>query len=248
MMAKARTKDSLQAFAKLTTVVDGRPQIVDDPPLIVRVEAAELPVEIETLLGQYRRTLQDDRKHLLEQYEFVDLARKVVGVGSVGTRCFIALLAGRDDADPLFLQVKEAQSSVLERHLPKSRFRNHGQRVVAGQRFMQASSDIFLGWIRAPGGIDFYWRQLRDMKGSAVVEEMVPDGYRAYAGLCGWALARAHARSGDRIAIAAYLGKSDAFAKAVADFSETYADQTERDHQTMLDAIAKGKIKAEVGV
>ena len=248
MMAKARTKDSLQAFAKLTAVVDGRPQIVDDPPLIIRVEAAELPVEIETLLGQYRRTLQDDRKHLLEQYEFVDLARKVVGVGSVGTRCFIALLAGRDDADPLFLQVKEAQSSVLERHLPKSRFRNHGQRVVAGQRFMQASSDIFLGWIRSPAGIDFYWRQLRDMKGSAVVEEMVPDGYLAYAGLCGWALARAHARSGDRIAIAAYLGKSDAFAKAIATFSERYADQTERDHQTMLDAIAKGKIKAEAGV
>jgi uncharacterized protein (DUF2252 family) len=247
-MVKARTKDSLQAFSKLATVVDGKPRIVDDPPLVVRVDAAQLPVDIKTLLGLYRRTLQDDRKHLLEQYEFVDLARKVVGVGSVGTRCFIALLAGRDDGDPLFLQVKEAQSSVLERHLPKSRFRNHGQRVVAGQRFMQASSDIFLGWIRGPGEVDYYWRQLRDMKGSAVVEEMVPEGYRAYAGLCGWALARAHARSGDRIAIAAYLGKSDTFANAVADFSEAYADQTERDHQTMLDAIAKGKIKSEVGV
>jgi uncharacterized protein (DUF2252 family) len=247
-MSKARTKGSLQAFSKLTTVVDGRPRIVDDPPLIVRVDAAGLPVEIGSLLTQYRRSLQDDRKHLLEQYEFVDLARKVVGVGSVGTRCFIALLVGRDDGDPLFLQVKEAQSSVLERHLAKSKFRNHGQRVVAGQRFMQASSDIFLGWIRGPGEIDYYWRQLRDMKGSVVVEEMVPEGYRAYAGVCGWALARAHARSGDRVAIAAYLGKSDKFAKAVADFSETYADQTERDHQTMLDAIAKGKIEAESGL
>ncbi len=248
-MAKARTKDSLQAFAKLTTVVDGKPRIVDDPPLVVRIDPNDLPVDVDTLLNLYRRTLQDDRRHLLEQYEVVDVARKVVGVGSVGTRCFIVLLAGRDDADPLFLQVKEAQSSVLERHLPKSRYRNHGQRVVAGQRFMQASSDIFLGWIRGPGeGIDFYWRQLRDMKGSAVVEEMVPEGYRAYAGLCGWALARAHARSGDRIAISAYLGKSDAFARAIADFSETYADQTERDHQVMLDAIASGKIQAESGL
>ena len=177
----------------------------------------------------------------------MDLARKVVGVGSVGTACFIALMAGRDDADPLFLQVKEAQSSVLERHLPKSRYRNHGQRVVAGQRLMQAASDIFLGWIRGPQR-DFYWRQLRDMKGSAVVENMAPETFIAYAGLCGWALARAHARSGDRIAIAAYLGKSNTFAKAVADFSEPYADQAERDHQTMLDAIAKGKIKAESGL
>jgi uncharacterized protein (DUF2252 family) len=246
-MAKARTKDSLQAFSKLTTVVDGKPQIVDDPPLLIRVDPADLQVDIEAVLGQYRRTLQDDRKHLLEQYELVDLARKVVGVGSVGTACFIGLMAGRDDADPLFLQVKEAQSSVLERHLPKSRFRNHGQRVVAGQRLMQAASDIFLGWIRGPNR-DFYWRQLRDMKGSVVVENMPPETFLAYAGLCGWALARAHARSGDRIAIAAYLGKSNTFAKAVAEFSERYADQTERDHQVMLDAIAKGKIEAETGV
>ena len=246
-MAKARTKDSLQAFSKLTTVVDGRPRIVDDPPLLVRIDAADLPVEIETLLGQYRRTLQDDRRHLLEQYEFVDLARKVVGVGSVGTACFIALMAGRDDADPLFLQVKEAQSSVLERHLPKSRYRNHGQRVVSGQRLMQAASDIFLGWIRGPQR-DFYWRQLRDMKGSMAVENATPESFLAYAGLCGWGLARAHARSGDRIAIAAYLGKSNTFAKAIAEFSERYADQAERDHQVMLDAIAKGKIEAETGL
>jgi uncharacterized protein (DUF2252 family) len=246
-MAKARTKDSLQAFSKLTTVVDGKPRIVEDPPLLVRVDPSSLPVDIETLLHQYRRTLQDDRKHLLEQYEVVDLARKVVGVGSVGTACFIALLAGHDDADPLFLQVKEAQSSVLERHLPKSRYRNHAQRVVAGQRLMQAASDIFLGWIRGPQR-DFYWRQLRDMKGSATVEIMPPETFVAYAGLCGWALARAHARSGDRIAIAAYLGKSNAFAKAIAEFSERYADQAERDHQVMLDAIAKGEIQAEPGV
>ena len=246
-MAKARTKDSLQAFSKLTTVVDGKPRIVEDPPLLVRVDPASLPVDVETLLQQYRRTLQDDRKHLLEQYEVVDLARKVVGVGSVGTACFIALMAGRDDADPLFLQVKEAQGSVLERHLPKSRYRNHGQRVVAGQRLMQAASDIFLGWIRGPQR-DFYWRQLRDMKGSAVIENMPPETFVAYAGLCGWALARAHARSGDRIAIAAYLGKSNTFARAIAEFSERYADQAELDHQTMLEAIARGEIQAEPGV
>ena len=246
-MAKARTKDSLQAFSKLTTVVDGKPRILDDPPLLVRIDVADLPIDIEALLGQYRRTLQDDRRHLLEQYEFVDLARKVVGVGSVGTACFIALMAGRDDADPLFLQVKEAQSSVLERHLPKSRYRNHGQRVVSGQRLMQAASDIFLGWIRGPQR-DFYWRQLRDMKGSMAVENATPESFLAYAGLCGWALARAHARSGDRIAIAAYLGKSDTFAKAITEFSERYADQAERDHRVMVDAIAAGKIQAESGV
>ena len=247
-MAKAKMKGNLQALSKLTTVVDGRPRIVEDPPLLVRVDVADLPVDVEDLLRRYRRTLQDDRKHLLEQYEFVDLARKVVGVGSVGTACFIGLLAGRDDADPLFLQVKEAQSSVLERHLPKSRYRNHAQRVVAGQRLMQAASDIFLGWIRGTQR-DFYWRQLRDMKGSVVVGPSTPpETFVAYAGLCGWALARAHARSGDRIAIAAYLGKSNAFAKAIAEFSERYADQAERDHQVMLDAIAKGKIQAEPGV
>ncbi len=247
-MAKAKTKDSLQAFSKLTELVDGKRRIVDDPPLIVRVETSELPVEIEQLLAEYQRTLQDDRRELLGRYRFVDLARKVVGVGSVGTRCFIALLTGRDGDDPLFLQIKEAQSSVLERHLPKSRYRNHAQRVVAGQRLMQAQSDIFLGWIRAPGGFDYYWRQLRDMKGSATVETMVPQGYVVYASVCGWALARAHARSGDRVAIAAYLGKSNRFATAVADFSEIYADQNERDHQTMLDAIAGGKIEAESGL
>jgi uncharacterized protein (DUF2252 family) len=245
-LAKARSRDSIRAFAKLTTTVDGRPRIIDDPPLLVRVEL-DLVRDVEGLFRRYRRTLQDDRRLLLERYQLIDLAHKVVGVGSVGTRCFIALLTGRDDADPLFLQIKEAESSVLERHLPNSRFSNHAQRVVAGQRLMQAASDIFLGWIRADDGRDYYWRQLHDMKGSAVIEEMEPSGFVIYGEVCGWALARAHARSGDRLAIAAYLGSGDRFARALADFAEAYADQNERDYQAMLDVIASGRIEADSG-
>ena len=245
-LAKARSRDSIRAFAKLTTTVDGRPRIIDDPPLLVRVEL-DLVRDVEGLFRRYRRTLQDDRRLLLERYQLIDLAHKVVGVGSVGTECFIALLTGRDDADPLFLQIKEAESSVLERHLPNSRFSNHAQRVVAGQRLMQAASDIFLGWIRADDGRDYYWRQLHDMKGSAVIEEMEPSGFVIYGEVCGWALARAHARSGDRLAIAAYLGSGDRFARALADFAEAYADQNERDYQAMLDVIASGRIEADSG-
>src|SRR4029453_9264007 len=184
----------------------------------------------------YRATLQDDRRHLLERFQFVDLARKVVGVGSVGTRAFIVLLQGRDQQDPLFLQVKEATASVLEGCLPKSRYKQHGERVVYGQRMLQAASDIYLGWTK---GLDdtrhFYWRQLRDMKASADVEAMTPVGLRIYAGMCGWTLARAHARSGDPIAIAAYLGKRDTFDRSIADFSQGYADQNERDYQAFAD-------------
>jgi uncharacterized protein (DUF2252 family) len=177
----------------------------------------------------------------------VDVARKVVGVGSVGTRCFVALLVGRDDRDPLFLQIKEAEASVLEGRLPKSRYRNHGQRVVAGQRLMQATSDIFLGWIRGDDGRDYYWRQLRDMKGSVPIEALSL-GMGAYAEACGWALARAHARSGDRIAIASYLGNGDRLGRALATFASTYADQNERDHETILAAVKSGRIVAETGV
>jgi uncharacterized protein (DUF2252 family) len=177
----------------------------------------------------------------------VDVARKVVGVGSVGTRAYIALLEGRDEDDPLFLQVKEAEASVLESYLPKSTYKNHGQRVVAGQRLMQAASDIFLGWLRGPAGRDFYWRQLRDMKGSAEVERMSPDELAGYAGLCGWALSRAHARSGDRVQIAAYLGKSERFDEAIADFAKAYADQTERDHAALCAAVKSGRVAGNAG-
>ena len=197
----------------------------------------------------YRATLQDDRRSLLERFQVVDVARKVVGVGSVGTRAFIVLLQGRDAQDPLFLQVKEATASVLEPYLGKSRYQQHGERVVQGQRMMQAASDIYLGWTK---GVDvrrhFYWRQLRDMKGSALVETMPPVALTFYAGICGWTLARAHARSGDPVAIAAYLGDSDAFDKSITDFSERYADQNEQDYQQFVNAVRSGRLEAVEGI
>jgi uncharacterized protein (DUF2252 family) len=243
---KARGRDSLQALSKLTGIVDGRRRIIDDPPLLVRIpEGEELRARVNAILESYKRTLQEDRRHLLERYDFVDAARKVVGVGSVGTRAFVVLLEGRDQDDPLFLQVKEAGTSVMEDHVPSSAYQHHGHRVVAGQRLMQAASDIFLGWFRGVEGRDFYWRQLKDMKGSAKVEDMSPDELVIYAGLCGWALARAHARSGDRVQIAAYLGKSDRFDRAVADFAMTYADQNERDHAALYAAVKSGRLPAE---
>jgi uncharacterized protein (DUF2252 family) len=259
-VAKARTRDSLQALAKLTQEVDGRPRIVADPPLVVPLsdlvagsaEQAELETELRTLVGDYRRTLETDRRYLLEQFRFADMARKVVGVGSVGTRCWIVLMLGRDASDPLFLQVKEAERSVLEDFAGASEYANHGQRVVAGQRLMQAASDIFLGWQRSqvdPDGRphDFYVRQLRDGKFSADIEAMTVAGMRAYGELCGWTLARAHARSGDRIAIAAYLGQSAVFDQAVAEFAAAYADQNERDHQALTAAVAAGRVTASTG-
>ena len=197
-------------------------------PPITTSRADEIEQAIHEQFRGYRATLQDDRRHLLERFEVVDMARKVVGVGSVGTRAFIVLLQGRDEQDPLFLQVKEATASVLEDHLPRSRYKQHGERVVQGQRLMQAASDIYLGWTK---GVQadryFYWRQLRDMKGSSDVEAMQPDGMTLYAHICGWTLARAHARSGDPIAIAKYLGKGDAFDRSITDFSTRYADQNE---------------------
>ena len=245
---KARGRDSLQALSKLTRVVDGHRMIDDDPPLLVRIpEGDELRGQIYAILESYKRTLQEDRRHLLDRYRFVDAATKVVGVGSVGTRAYVVLLEGNDENDPLFLQVKEAGPSVLQGRLPSSTHEHHGHRVVAGQRLMQAASDIFLGWFRGTGGRDFYWRQLKDMKGSANVEGMSPDELVIYAGLCGWALARAHARSGDRVQIAAYLGKSERFEVAVADFAEAYADQTERDHAALCAAVKSGKVSAEAG-
>jgi uncharacterized protein (DUF2252 family) len=246
---KARGRDSLQALSKLTRVVDGRRTIDDDPPLLVRIpEGDEIRAQIYAILEGYKRTLQEDRRHLLDRYRFVDAARKVVGVGSVGTRAYVVLLEGRDEYDPLFLQVKEAGASVLEGHVPSSSYKHHGHRIVAGQRLMQAASDIFLGWLRGTEGRDFYSRQLKDMKGSANVEDMSPDELVLYAGLCGWTLARAHARSGDRVQIAAYLGKSERFDGAVADFAEAYADQTEQDHAALCAAVKSGRVPTDEGI
>jgi uncharacterized protein (DUF2252 family) len=243
---KARGRDSLQALSKLTKIVDGHRNIIDDPPLLVRIpEGDELRVQINAILESYKRSLQEDRRRLLERYRFVDAARKVVGVGSVGTRAYVVLLEGRDRDDPLFLQVKEAGASVLERYVEPSPYEHHGHRVVAGQRLMQAASDIFLGWFRGTEGRDFYWRQLKDMKGSAKVESMSADELALYGGLCGWALARAHARSGDRVQIAAYLGKSERFDVAIADFAVAYADQTERDHAALCAAVESGRVASD---
>jgi uncharacterized protein (DUF2252 family) len=257
-LQKARTKDSLQALSKLTEIVDGRHRIVSDPPVLVPardLEAAygmssdEVVGAVHELLRQYRATLTDDRRRLLERFEFVDLARKVVGVGSVGTRAWIGLLEGRDGEDPLFLQVKQATTSVLEDHLPKSRYRQPGERVVQGQRLMQAASDIFLGWTKGvQTGLFYYWRQLRDMKGSAEIERMVPDGMRYYAQICGWTLARAHARSGDPVAIASYLGSGDRFDRAMTDFAERYADRNEQDYEAFIHAVRSGRLEAVEGV
>ena len=256
--AKARTRDSLQALSKLAELVDGRYRIISQPPIVVGLAEAAASIGIpadqieDTIHEQfraYRATLQDDRRHLLERFEVVDAARKVVGVGSVGTRAFIVLLQGRDQQDPLFLQVKEATASVLEDHLPKSRYRQAGERVVQGQRMMQAASDIFLGWTKgAQDNRYLYWRQLRDMKGSAVIETMVPDALAFYARICGQTLARAHARSGDPIAIAAYLGKKDRFDQSITDFSERYADQNDQDYQAFTKAIRSGRLQALEGV
>jgi len=255
---KAEANDSIRAFNKLTTVVDGRLQIISDPPLIVRAidllppgEADDVLERVHELVRGYRATLPDDRRHLLEGYRVVDVARKVVGVGSVGTRCWIVLLAGRSTPeDPLFLQVKEAEASVLEPYAGKSRFRNHGQRVVEGQRLMQAASDIMLGWLHTDAGMDgkprdFYVRQLWDWKFSARLDSASAPLLAPYAEMCAWTLARSHARSGDRVAIAAYLGNGDQFDRAIAQFAEAYADQTERDYGALVAAVKSGRLTAE---
>jgi uncharacterized protein (DUF2252 family) len=255
LLAKAHTRDSTQALSKLTTLVDGQRQIISDPPMIAPIEevfadiqADAIYEQVRTVLGKYRRSLQSDRRHLLEQFTLVQVARKVVGVGSVGTRAWVVLMDAGDGVEPLFLQAKEAQPSVLAEYLGRSRYANQGERVVAGQHLMQAESDIFLGWTRAVGpdqiDRDFYVRQLRDWKLSAPVEQMIPSGMQAYASMCGWTLARAHARSGDRIALASYLGRSTRFDQAIADFAESYADQNERDYADFQAAAKDGKIAA----
>ena len=248
-LSKARGRDSLQAAGKLTEVVDGKRRIVDQPPLIMHLEILEDAKNTHSLFEQYKATLEDDRRELLDRFQIADIARKVVGVGSVGTRCIIVLLLGRDGDDPLFLQVKEAGPSVLEPYLGRSKFTHAGHRVVAGQRLTQAASDIFLGWMTGkPAGRPFYWRQLRDMKGSVETELLRGPGLEILATLCGWALARGHARSGHRIAIASYLGVSDRFEQGIADFARSYADQAEKDYGAVMKAIKQGKIPAETGI
>jgi uncharacterized protein (DUF2252 family) len=255
---KAHSRDSLQALSKLAEEVDGSYRIVNQPPIVVPmrdllstygIPGDQIDQIVRDQFSAYRATLQDDRRALLERFEVVDVARKVVGVGSVGTRAFIVLLQGRDAQDPLFLQIKEATTSVLEEFLPKSRYAQSGERVVQGQRIMQAASDIFLGWT---AGVDvsrhFYWRQLRDMKGSAVVEGMIPAALLLYAQICGRTLARAHARSGDPVALAQYLGDADAFDRSITDFSARYADQNEQDFAEFVRAVRSGRLEAVEGV
>jgi uncharacterized protein (DUF2252 family) len=259
LLAKAPSRDSLQAFSKLTGVVAGEARIISDPPLIVAVDEL-FPAEVAQvlfermgeLLAAYRTSLASDRKCLVDQYRFVHMARKVVGVGSVGTRAWVLLFEGVDAGDPLFLQAKEAQESVLAPYLGDSEYSNQGERVVAGQRLMQAASDIFLGWQRTNGidGVDrdYYVRQLRDGKASAEVEGLLPGGMTVYARICGWTLARAHARSGERVAIAAYLGRKDTFDNAIAEFAVAYADQNDKDHAALRTAIDAGRVNAKEGV
>ena len=257
-LAKGRRKDNARAFAKLAVSDNGEARIRADPPLIVpiadlvdRSGAVRLELGARGILESYLGSLRGDRRRLLERFRYVDLARKVVGVGSVGTRCWVILLLGRDSSDPLFLQAKEASRSVLERFVGKSEFSNQGQRVVEGQRLMQSASDIFLGWLREPLGLedlkprDLYVRQLWDSKISADISGMRRSDMARYARLCAWTLARAHARSGDAVAIAGYLGSSQAFDRAIAAFAEVYADQNERDHAALIDAIATGRVEAQ---
>ncbi|MCX4868693.1 MULTISPECIES: DUF2252 domain-containing protein [Streptomyces] len=253
--AKARTRDSLQAFDRLTGTVDGQSRIAADPPLLVPAadllpegERGTTQEQLRTLVSHYGRSLPSDRRTLLSDFRFVDMARKVVGVGSVGTRCWVILMLGRDGGDPLLLQAKEAGTSVLAPHAGAGPYRNQGERVVSGQRLMQAASDIFLGWERVDGidgrRRDFYVRQLRDWKGIVEPEDMVPSGMRVFGEACGATLARAHARSGDRIAIAAYLGRGPSFDRALVCFAEKYADRNERDHRTLVDAVRAGRLPA----
>lgn len=258
-VGKAHTRDNTRVFTKRAAEVDGELRIVADPPLIVPIEDLVTPGSqwedpaplVKKLIATYRRTL-GNQHHPLEEYRYVHAAYKMVGVGSVGTRCYIMLMLGRDHNDPLFLQVKEAQASVLERFAGQSTYRHHGQRVVSGQRLMQAATDIFLGWIRIKGmdGMtrDYYVRQFHDWKGSADVDSMLVPGATLYAQICGATLARAHARWGDRIAIASYLGKGPAFDRAIADFSATYADQNEKDYEAFAAAVKSGRLTAETGL
>jgi uncharacterized protein (DUF2252 family) len=245
----ARRKTSMKAASKLTEVVDGHYQFREEPPLLSRLAiTAEFRGRVQKAFSGYRATLPDDRRRLLERFHMVDMAQKVVGVGSVGTRAGILLLEGRNAADPLIMQFKQATASVLETYLGASEASQHGQRVVEGQRYMQAASDIFLGWVRGEGGRDFYVRQLHDMKGSVDVDTILPIGLTAYARLCGATLARAHARGGDVVAIDAYIGADDTFTESLEEFAQVYADQAEQDYGQLKQAISDGKIAVQEGI
>jgi uncharacterized protein (DUF2252 family) len=257
-VAKAHRKNSLKAFDRLVRMNDGEPRIISDPPLLVPArelvsegQRQDLEERMREVLSRYRESLKGDRRHLFDGYRFVDMARKVVGVGSVGTQAWVVLMMGRDGRDPLFLQAKEAEASVLAAYAGASEFANHGERVVEGQWLMQAASDILLGWLPALGydgrRRDFYVRQLWDGKRSVEVETLPPEGLAIYGRICGWTLARAHARSGDRVAIAAYLGKGKAFDRAIAEFAERYADQNEADYAALSGAVKSGRVRAESG-
>jgi hypothetical protein len=245
--SKARGRDALKAASKMTRIVNGHLVFNDDPPVIQHVELPDAAKVLNHIFDGYRATMPASLREFLERYRYSDFALKVVGVGSVGTRCFVIALQGRDENDPLILQAKEATASVLEPYVTSKGPDNHGQRVVHGQRLMQATSDIFLGWCRGPGGRDYYFRQLWDMKMSVDTSQLRPPGMSFYGGLCAWALAAAHARTGDAIAISAYMGSSDTFDGAVADFAETYADQNETDYRAFLEAIKAGRVATEMG-
>lgn len=247
IFTKARRRDGMRAFESLTAVVDGRRVILEDPPVITHLDVGDWAEGLQRAFTDYRATMTESLRDFLERFQLVDFARKVVGVGSVGTRCFVVVLQGRDEHDPLILQAKEATASVLEPYLPADGHANHGQRVVVGQRRMQATSDIFLGWTRGPNGRDFFFRQLWDMKGSIDTTRMQAPGLALYGGLCGASLARAHARTGDAVAISAYLGTSDTFDGAIADFAEAYADVNERDHAAYVAAIESGRVSTTPG-
>ncbi len=244
---KSRQRSSLQVFPRIVVEVDGGYQIKDDPPLIAHLDDEALTERLRGLVEAYRPTVQEDRRVLLSKYRVEDIAQKVVGVGSVGTRCYVVLLLGNDGNDPLLLQIKEARASVLERHLGPSAYPNHAQRVVCGQRLMQAASDLFLGWTGLDA-TDYYLRQLRDMKLTVDLETLIPEGFIEYCRFCGWALARAHARSGDAAPISGYLGRSDVFDRALAAFAETYADQTQRDHAAFVAAIPTNQAPAALAL
>ena len=246
-VSKARSRDHLQALSKMTTIVDGRPRIKDDPPLVTHISDPRLGDAAEEIARRYLRTLEADRVALLRRYSYVDAALKVVCVGSVGMRCYIVLFLGAGEDDPLFLQIKQAVGSALEPYLGAGQWKNHGQRVVTGQRIIQAASDIFLGWGRE-GRLDYYVRQLRDMKATLNLSTISASGLSAYAAICGWALALAHARSSDPAQISGYLGTSDRFDRALAAFADAYADQTERDHAALVEAVNDGRIPAQPGV